>query len=103
QAATTVTRALALGDVRPRDVWKVLARELCTGFFLGSLLGVLGGVLTALVYEPAIGLVIGSTLLAVCSVAATVGGIMPMIARAVRADPAVFSAPSSAPSSTRPG
>lgn len=93
QAATTVTRALALGDVRPRDVWKVLARELCTGFFLGSLLGVLGGVLTALVYEPAIGLVIGSTLLAVCSVAATVGGIMPMIARAVRADPAVFSNP----------
>ena len=93
QAATTVTRALALGDVRPRDVWKVLARELCAGFFLGSLLGVLGGVLTALVYEPAIGLVIGSTLLAVCSVAATVGGIMPMVARALRADPAVFSNP----------
>src|SRR5699024_12421456 len=56
QASTTVSRALALGDVRPSDVWKVLARELCTGFFLGSLLGALGGVLSALVYEPAIGL-----------------------------------------------
>lgn len=93
QAATTVTRALALGDVRPRDVWKVLLRELGAGISLGSLLGVLGGVITAVVFAPAIGLVIGTTLLAVCSVAAAVGGIMPIIARALRADPAVFSNP----------
>ncbi|MGO1737067.1 MAG: magnesium transporter [Leucobacter sp.] len=93
QAATTITRALALGDVRPRDTWKVLARELGVGISLGSLLGVLGGTITALIYEPAIGLVIGLTLLAVCAMAAAIGGIMPMIARALRVDPAVFSNP----------
>ncbi|MGI5951780.1 MAG: magnesium transporter [Brooklawnia sp.] len=93
QAATTVTRALALGDVAPRDVWKVLRRELCVGAALGALLGLIGGVITALVYEPRIGLIIGLTLVAVCTMAASVGGIMPMIARALRVDPAVFSNP----------
>ncbi|MGO1560393.1 Mg/Co/Ni transporter MgtE / CBS domain [Actinomycetales bacterium JB111] len=93
QAATTITRALALGDVRPRDVWRVLARELGVGLSLGTLLGLLGGTITSLVYEPRIGLVIGLTLLAVCAMAAAIGGVMPMIARALRVDPAVFSNP----------
>jgi magnesium transporter len=93
QAATTVTRALALGDVRPRDVGKVLFRELSVGVSLGALLGLLGGVITALIYEPAVGLIIGLTLFAVCAMAAAIGGIMPMIARALRVDPAVFSNP----------
>ncbi|MDN5682360.1 magnesium transporter [Corynebacterium glyciniphilum] len=93
QAATTVTRALALGDVRPRDVWKVLLRELGVGMSLGALLGLLGGVVTTVIYDPSVGLIIGLTLLAVCTMAATIGGIMPMVARALRADPAVFSNP----------
>lgn len=93
QAATTVTRALALGDVRPKDVWKVLLRELGVGMSLGALLGLLGGVVTTVIYDPSVGLIIGLTLLAVCTMAATIGGIMPMIARALRADPAVFSNP----------
>ena len=93
QAATTVTRALALGDIMPRDVWRVLFRELAVGASLGALLGLIGGVITALVYEPRIGLIIGITLLAVCSMAASIGGIMPMAARALGVDPAVFSNP----------
>ena len=44
-------------------------------------------------YEVEIGLVIGLTLLAVCTVAAAVGGGMPLLARAVKVDPAVFSNP----------
>ncbi|MDO5661331.1 MAG: magnesium transporter [Brachybacterium sp.] len=93
QAATTVTRALSLGDVRPRDVLKVLLRELRVGFLLGLLLGSLGFAITALIYAPQIGLVIGLTLLSVCTVAASIGGVMPILARAVRVDPAVFSNP----------
>ncbi|MDN5743855.1 MAG: magnesium transporter [Nocardioidaceae bacterium] len=93
QAATTLTRALALGEVNARDLGRVLARELGVGVALGSLLGLLGGAITATIYEPRIGLVIGCTLLAVCSMAATIGGVMPMIARSLRVDPAVFSNP----------
>lgn len=93
QAATTVTRALALGDVRPRDILRVLSRELRTGAMLGLLLGTLGFAIASLIYSIEIGLVIGLTLLAVCTVAAAVGGSMPLLARAVKVDPAVFSNP----------
>ncbi|MGY1550438.1 magnesium transporter [Microbacterium sp. A588] len=93
QAATTVTRALALGEVRPRDLLRVLTRELRVGVSLGILLGLLGFAITALVYDWHIGLVIGCTLLAVCTVAATIGGVMPLVARMIRVDPAVFSNP----------
>jgi len=93
QAATTVTRALALNDVTPRDLGKVFVRELCVGLSLGLLLGTVGFVLVTVLYEPSLGLVIGLTLLSICTMAASVGGVMPMLARAVRADPAVFSNP----------
>ncbi|MBY6062002.1 magnesium transporter [Microbacterium esteraromaticum] len=93
QAATTVTRSLALGEITPRDVGKVLVREICVGFSLGLLLGLLGFALAGLAYDWHVGLVIGLTLIAICTVAASIGGIMPLIARAIKVDPAVFSNP----------
>lgn len=93
QAATTVTRALALGDVRSRDFLAVLWRELRVGMLLGAVLGLLGLALATLVYGSDIGIVIGLTLFLVCSMSATVGGLMPIIAKTVGADPAVFSNP----------
>ncbi|QNE88724.1 magnesium transporter [Corynebacterium incognita] len=93
QAATTVTRALALGDVRKEDLAQVLWRELRVGLLLGSVLGTLGFTLASLVYGLNIGIVIGITLLLVCAMSATVGGLMPIIAKAIGADPAVFSNP----------
>lgn len=93
QAATTVTRALALGDVAPRDAFRVIGREFLVGLMLGLSLGTLGFLLTTAVYDFHIGLVIGLTLICVCTMAATVGGVMPIAAQALRADPAVFSNP----------
>ena len=60
---------------------------------LGLLLGTLGFAIASLIYSVEIGLVIGLTLLAVCTVAAAVVGSMPLLARAVKVDPAVFSNP----------
>jgi magnesium transporter len=93
QAATTVTRALALQDVRSGDIWQVLFRELRVGLLLGLLLGSLGFGITTAFFGTEIGLVIGLTLLAISTVAATVGGVMPLVGLALRADPAVFSNP----------
>ncbi len=39
QAATLITRAMALGHIRIRDWWKVLRHELAMGLFLGLTLG----------------------------------------------------------------
>nr|WP_245354252.1 magnesium transporter [Brachybacterium sacelli] len=93
QAATTVTRALAVGEVRVRDLPRVVWRELRVGATLGSALGVLGLLIAGLIYGWPIGLVMGTTLLSVCTMAAIVGGLMPIVAKKVGADPAVFSNP----------
>ncbi|NLJ53573.1 MAG: magnesium transporter [Intrasporangiaceae bacterium] len=93
QAATTVTRAMALGDVRPSDALKVVAREGVVGLFLGLILGGLAFVIVSVVYSVTIGEVIGLTMLIMCTLAAVAGGVIPLIARVLRADPAVFSNP----------
>lgn len=93
QAATTITRALALDDVRPRDIFLVLAREVRVGLSLGLLLGSVGFAFASWAYGADIGAVVGLTLIAVCTMAATVGGAMPIIGRKAGVDPAVFSNP----------
>lgn len=93
QAATTVTRALALSDVRSRDVARVLGREVQVGLSLGLILGGLGFLLTSLVYDVRLGTVIGLTLVCICTLAAAVGGVMPLVGKRLGADPAVFSNP----------
>jgi magnesium transporter len=93
QAASTLTRSLAVGDVRPKDILRVMFRELQVGFALGLLMGSLGFLAASLVYNMPTGLVIGLTMLAICSISATVGGAMPLIAKALKVDPAVFSTP----------
>lgn len=93
QAATTVTRALAVGEVRLRDTARVAWREVRVGVTMGLLLGALGVLLAGVFYGWEFGVVIGLTLVSICTIAATVGGIMPMVAQMVGADPAVFSTP----------
>lgn len=93
QAATTVTRALAVGEVRVRDLPRVVWKELRVGAVLGAVLGSLGFVVSGLVYGLSIGLVMGLTLLSICIMAAIVGGLMPLLAKRIGADPAVFSNP----------
>lgn len=93
QAATTITRALALGDVGLRDTLRVASKEVRTGLLLGIVLALLAFAIAAPFYGVGIGTVIGLTLLLNCPIAATVGGVIPLAARACRVDPAVFSTP----------
>ncbi|GAB3059497.1 magnesium transporter [Sediminivirga luteola] len=93
QAATTVTRALALGEIEIRDGWKVAFKEIRTGLLLGGLLACLAFLIASLFYGTDIGAVIALTLIFNCPIAATVGGVVPLVARACKVDPAVFSTP----------
>lgn len=93
QAATTLTRALAVADVGARDIGVVAARETRVGLTMGLLLGGLGLAIATPVYGVEIGVVIGTTLVLVCMLAAVVGGAMPLVAKSLRVDPAVFSTP----------
>lgn len=93
QAATTVTRALAMGDVRVGDLGRVMLRELGVGLVLGVSLGAIGFGLAGFIFGWDIALIISITLVALCTIAAGVGGVMPIIGKWLKVDPAVFSNP----------
>ena len=93
QAATTVTRALAVGEVRFDDLGVVVLREARVGLLLGAMLGLLTLGPAWVFAGREIGIVVSLTLLAVCTLAAFVGAFLPLVARRVGVDPAVMSAP----------
>ncbi len=93
QAATTVVRASAVGDVRPSDTLRVVGREMLTGLLLGVTLATVGVGPAILVAGPQIGLVLALTVVAVCTLATTVGSSVPLLAKRVGIDPAIVSAP----------
>ncbi|MFX0575202.1 magnesium transporter [Nocardia nepalensis] len=93
QAATACVRALAVGEVRGSDLFKVIWRECRVGLVLGTMLATAGVAIGALFVDPGTALVVGITLVIICGWAATIGGTMPLLAKRFRIDPAVVSAP----------
>ncbi|NLU84298.1 magnesium transporter [Rhodococcus sp. HNM0569] len=93
QAATTVVRAMAVGDVRPVDVARVVGREIATGFLLGATLAVVGVGPAMAVAGVKVGLVLAITVVCVCTLATAVGSTVPMTAKRIGIDPAIVSAP----------
>ncbi len=102
QAATLIIRALALGEVRLRDWWRVLRREILVGILLGTLLGSIGFVRIAAwnavsnVYGPhwvLVGLTVGFSLLGVVVWGTLTGSMLPFLLRRIGFDPATSSAP----------
>jgi len=68
-------------------------RESRVGFLLGLVLGSLALAAGILVAGNSVGWVVGISVILVCIWAATVGSLMPLMARALGIDPAVISAP----------
>ena len=93
QAATVVIRSMAVGEVRFSDLPRILRRELTVGVLLGLMLGVIAVPIVTVFFGFDFALVIGSTLLVICTWASFAGGLLPLLAKRVGVDPAVVSAP----------
>lgn len=94
QTVSTIVRGLAVNDIRTRDSWRVLMRELLTGLLLGLPLGVVAvGIALLLGNSFALGAVVGLSIVAVCTWANVAGGLVPLAARRFGLDPALVSAP----------
>jgi magnesium transporter len=101
QAATLITRALALGQVSTRDWWRVLRHEIAMGLALGLTLGAIGFVRVALTPESVLGiadwwklaLVVSQSVAAICLWGTTVGSMLPLMFKAMGIDPGFASSP----------
>jgi magnesium transporter len=102
QAASLVIRAIALGEVRFQDWWRVFRREISAGLILGVILGVIG-LLRVTIWSSfttlygahwlLIGITVMFSLVGVVAWGTLVGSLMPLILKRLGADPASSSAP----------
>ncbi len=102
QASTLVIRAMALGELKLRDFWRVLRRELAAGAALGSVLGAIG-FLRIVVWQAVrptygqyyllIAFTVSGSLLGVVMFGTVAGSLLPFVLRRLGFDPASASAP----------
>jgi magnesium transporter len=103
QATSLIIRAMALGEIRLRDWWRIAVRELPTGLMLGAILGVIGfarislwQVLGIYNYGPhhvLVALTVALALVGIVSFGSLAGSMLPFILRRLGFDPASASAP----------
>ncbi len=94
QAATVVVRGLATGEIRLRDIWRVVRKE----FFIGILMGIIAGAITALralilQSDAALGLTVAIAMIIAIVIATSIGGMLPIIFKKLGVDPALMSGP----------
>jgi magnesium transporter len=102
QATTLVIRAMALGELRLRDWWRVARREIAAGLTLGAVLGTIGFLRIVIwqavkpLYGPHYLLVattVAGSLLGVVTFGTVAGSLLPFVLRKLGFDPASASAP----------
>lgn len=93
QSATTMVRAMSVGEVEPPDLPRILLREAAVGALLGSMLAAVALGPVWLFAGGKIAVVVALTLVSICGWASVVGAAVPLAAQRLGIDPAVASAP----------
>lgn len=94
QASTLMIRGMTVGDIKWKDIGRILARETATGLLLGCALAVLGFCRAYMLGTgPGVGLILTLAIVAVVLMGNLAGTILPLIARAMKVDPAIMSGP----------
>lgn len=105
QISTLMVRGLALGEVTPGDFLKVVLKELRVSAIVGAVLGIVNGLriyimytfipIYAGMYENVMGyaIVVSVSLFISIVLAKLVGGMLPLLAKRLGADPAIMATP----------
>jgi len=103
QASTLIVRALALGEVKLRDWWRVFSREVFVGLLLGILLGVIGLARISVwewlwpgtygTHPHWVSITVALSLVGVVLFGSLAGSMLPFVLRRLGLDPASASAP----------
>ena len=103
QAATLIIRAMALQEIGVKDWWYVMKKEIFTGIFLGSILGIIGFMRIAFWQKVGlfdygehwafVGLSIGISLMLIVLWGTISGSMVPFVLKKLKLDPATSSAP----------
>jgi magnesium transporter len=103
QAASLIIRSMALKELQLSDWWYVMKKEILSGLFLGSILGIIGfirimvwqktGIYDYGVYWIWIAFSVSCSLIAIVLWGTLTGSLIPFVLRRIGLDPATASAP----------
>jgi magnesium transporter len=94
QASTLVIRGLAIDEIETKDFWKVIIKEFFVALGVGLILAIANGIRVFIQYQNLkLSITLGVTLIVTTIMAKLVGGILPIIAKKIKLDPAIMAAP----------
>lgn len=95
QSSTMVIRGLALEEIKLKDIFKVIFKELRIALIVGVILSIVNGIRIYLMYDHDLTLafVVGLTLICTIILAKMLGCMLPMLAKKCKLDPAIMAAP----------
>ena len=95
QSSTVVIRALALGEISPKNAFKVLKKEFSIGIIVSIVLALLNFVRLIMIEKINIpvAFTVSITLVFTIIISKIVGALLPLLAKIVKADPAVMATP----------
>ncbi len=95
QSSTLIIRGLALGDMRTNDILKVLWKELRVSCIVGLTLSSVNFIRIYLIEKTGllVSVTVCFTLLLTVMLAKVVGGILPIMAKKIKLDPAIMAGP----------
>ena len=95
QSSTLVIRGMAVGEIEPRDFMRVFWKELRVSMLVGVVLSAVNYVRLIITYpgNEMVALTVALALFVTVLLAKTVGGVLPMVAKLLHADPAIMAAP----------
>jgi magnesium transporter len=94
QSSTLIIRGLATDEIKLKDFFKALWKELRVSIVVGLTLALANGIRIGIQYkDPQLALVIGLTLICTVIIAKCLGCLLPMLAKKLKLDPAIMAAP----------
>jgi magnesium transporter len=103
QASTLIIQAMALGELTITDWWRVMKREIISGFLLGLILGTIGFMRIYIwqtfhifnygIYWRLVGTTIFFSLIGIVLWGSLMGSMLPIFLKKLKLDPAASSAP----------
>ena len=95
QSSTMIIRGMAVGEIEPGDLFKVLWKELRVGIIVGAILGFVNYVRLVILYpgKEMLCLTVVLSLMVTVVIAKTIGCVLPIAAKVFHMDPAIMAAP----------
>lgn len=94
QSSTLMIRGIAVGEIRFKDIFRVIFKEIRIALIVGAVLSVANTIRIYIMYhDMKLGIVIGITIIAIVCMAKVVGCTLPLIAKKMGLDPALMATP----------